>query len=158
MRGRPSWRGALDLRIPPILITILCGFLIVALAMADARSPSPLGVAIGGALATSGLAFALIGVVAFRRARTTVDPMHPDRSRRLVTTGVYAISRNPMYVGFVAALLGAAIALSSPLGLALAAAAALYLDRFQIRPEECILAASFGEEFVRYQRRVRRWL
>ena len=97
-------------------------------------------------------------MIDFRRVRTTVDPRHPERSERLVTGGIFRLSRNPMYVGFVAVLLGLAVARSSPVGVALAIATAMYLDRFQIRPEERRLVQRFGIDFERYRQAVPRWL
>jgi protein-S-isoprenylcysteine O-methyltransferase Ste14 len=58
-------------------------------------------VAAGGVVAVSGLALACWGVIDFRRARTTVDPVHPEKTARLVTDGIYRWTRNPMYLGFV---------------------------------------------------------
>jgi protein-S-isoprenylcysteine O-methyltransferase Ste14 len=145
----------LELRVPPLLVTILAAAAIVAVA---GTPGSGIAVLIGAAIAAAGAAVAVAGVIAFRRARTTLDPLHPDRSASLVTHGVYRMSRNPMYVGFVALLLGLAVALSSIAGGTLALAAALYLDRFQIRPEERVLHRHFGATFDRYRASVRRWL
>jgi protein-S-isoprenylcysteine O-methyltransferase Ste14 len=89
--------------------------------------------------------------------RTWADPRHPERSGRLVKEGVYRIGRNPMYLGFVAVLLGLAVALLSPIGLALALATAAYLDRFRIQPEERMLRRHFGRD-ESYRRTVPRWL
>lgn len=145
----------LELRVPPLLVTLLAAAVILALADAPRGGVALL---VGAVLAAAGVAVAVAGVITFRRARTTVDPLHPDRSASLVTQGVYRISRNPMYVGFVALLLGLAVALSSITGATIALAAALYLDRFQIRPEERILQRRFGAAFDRYRASVRRWL
>jgi protein-S-isoprenylcysteine O-methyltransferase Ste14 len=101
---------------------------------------------------------AVLGVAEFRQANTTVDPRRPGRSARIVRGGVYAWTRNPMYLGFVAMLLGLAVALQSSSGLALAAVVAMYLHRFQILPEERWLSLRFGQEFVAYCAQVRRWL
>jgi protein-S-isoprenylcysteine O-methyltransferase Ste14 len=145
----------LELRVPPLLVTMLAAAAIVAVAEAPR---SGIALLVGTALAIAGAAVAVAGVIAFRLASTTVDPLRPDRSASLVTQGVYRISRNPMYVGFIALLLGLSVALSSIPGATVALAAALYLDRFQIRPEERILQRRFGAAFDRYRASVRRWL
>jgi protein-S-isoprenylcysteine O-methyltransferase Ste14 len=145
----------LELRVPPLLVTMLAAAAIVAIADTPR---SGIALLVGATIAVAGAAVAVAGVIAFRRALTTVDPLHPDRSASLVTQGVYRISRNPMYVGFIALLLGLAVALSSIPGGTVALAAALYLDRFQIRPEERILQRRFGAAFDRYRASVRRWL
>lgn len=103
-------------------------------------------------------AVAVSAAVQFLRAGTTVDPLHPDRSTSLITTGVYRVSRNPMYLGFVLTLLAAAVWLAHPVSLVLVPVFALVLDRFQIRGEEVALRAHFGERFDDYCRRVRRWI
>ncbi len=110
------------------------------------------------ALAAIGAGFDVSGLVAFRRARTTVNPMKPGSASSLVHSGVYRVTRNPMYVGLVFLLLGWAAYLWSPWVLFGPLAFAAYINRFQIAPEERALAALFGEEYRAYQARVRRWL
>jgi protein-S-isoprenylcysteine O-methyltransferase Ste14 len=159
--GAPGWRDWLEVRVPPVAVMALAAAAIVATELVvptPATRPEEIAVLIGIALAAAGLTLSLAGVVGFRAARTTVDPLHPERSVVLVRQGVYRLSRNPMYVGFVAALLGLAVALSSPVGLLLAFGTAVYLDRFQIEPEERVLLQRFGHEYERYKRSVRRWL
>lgn len=105
-----------------------------------------------------GAGFSLGGVMSFRRAKTTVNPLKPESASALVDTGIYRYTRNPMYVGFALFLLAWAVFLSSPwalLGLPLFIA---YIQYFQIRPEERALERIFGSEFLDYKRRVRRWL
>jgi protein-S-isoprenylcysteine O-methyltransferase Ste14 len=98
------------------------------------------------------------GVVQFRRARTTVNPMTPDAASSLVVAGIYRWTRNPMYVGFLLALLGWALWLANPASTLVLPLFVLYMNRFQIVPEERALAARFGASFEQYRRSVRRWL
>src|SRR5690554_7505545 len=86
--------------------------------------------------AATGVAFALLGVLEFRSADTTVDPRVPDQSASLVVRGVYRISRNPMYVGFLLVLIACGVFLSSLASLVLLPAFVIYMNRFQIVPEE----------------------
>jgi protein-S-isoprenylcysteine O-methyltransferase Ste14 len=109
-------------------------------------------------LAATGVAVAIAGVVAFRRAQTTVNPLKPETSSALVTTGVYSVTRNPMYLGMAVALFGWAVYLSSAWSLFGLALFALYITRFQIIPEERVLDGLFGASFAAYKQRVRRWL
>jgi protein-S-isoprenylcysteine O-methyltransferase Ste14 len=76
----------------------------------------------------------------------------------MVTSGIYRLSRNPMYLGFLFGLTGWAIFLSHVLALALLPAFVAYMNRFQISSEEQALAARFGAEFVAYKDSVGRWL
>lgn len=114
--------------------------------------------ALAAGVALAGLCFSLAGVHAFRRARTTVNPLHPKRASALVTTGVYRITRNPMYVGMALVLLAWAVLLASPAALAGPVAFIAYMNRFQIGPEEQALSALFGPDYAAYRSRVRRWL
>lgn len=109
------------------------------------------------ALAAVGAAFDVAGLVAFRRASTTINPLHPERASALVTGGVYRITRNPMYVGLAFALLAWAAYLGSPWALLGPVAFVGYITHFQIVPEERILRARFAQ-FDAYAARVRRWL
>jgi protein-S-isoprenylcysteine O-methyltransferase Ste14 len=106
----------------------------------------------------AGLLISAAGVVQFRQARTTVNPMTPDASSSLVVAGIYRWTRNPMYLGFLVALIGIASWLASPAALLVLPFFVLYMNRFQIVPEERALAARFGASFEQYRRSVRRWL
>ena len=101
---------------------------------------------------------ALAGIFAFRNNRTTVNPLSPGTASVVVTTGVYRISRNPMYLGFLMALAGWAVHLSNVGATLLLPAFVAYLTRYQIKPEERALLAKFGSEYSQYMSRVRRWL
>jgi protein-S-isoprenylcysteine O-methyltransferase Ste14 len=109
-------------------------------------------------LALAGVAIGLSGVISFRRAQTTVNPLKPETSTSLVCTGIYRITRNPMYLGMLAVLLAWAAYLPSVWALLGPPAFALYITRFQIIPEEGALHSLFGAAFVEYTHRVRRWL
>lgn len=113
------------------------------------------GVAI---LVLAGVAFDLLGLVAFRASRTTINPLKPERTSTLVTAGVYRITRNPMYVGMGLLLFAWAIFLAALPPFAGPVVFVLYITRFQIRPEERVLNEIFGEEYSTYAARVRRWL
>jgi protein-S-isoprenylcysteine O-methyltransferase Ste14 len=100
----------------------------------------------------------LVAVTSFRRAKTTLNPMDPASSSSLVRSGIYKLSRNPMYLGFLLVLVGWAVFLSNALAFVFLPAFIFYMNRFQIEPEEKALAGKFGQEFVDYKSRVRRWL
>lgn len=105
-----------------------------------------------------GIGFCLLGVLSFRRAKTTVNPLKPETASSLVSSGIYRVSRNPMYVGFALFLTAWAIYLASPWSLIGVLGFVLYMNRFQIVPEERAMAVLFGEAFVIYKSKVRRWL
>jgi protein-S-isoprenylcysteine O-methyltransferase Ste14 len=95
---------------------------------------------------------------ALNRAGTTWHPSEPERTTALVTSGVYRFSRNPTYLGMEIVLLSWAAVLTSPAAALMSALFVAYITRFQIRPEESILAASLGPDYRDYSQRVRRWL
>ena len=100
----------------------------------------------------------LMAFFQFWRARTTINPHRPESATTLVTSGVYAWTRNPMYLGLSVLLLGWAISLGTLIPLALAPLYVPLILHVQIRPEEHALRARFGEDYVRYCARVNRWL
>jgi protein-S-isoprenylcysteine O-methyltransferase Ste14 len=110
----------------------------------------------GIAVGTAGIGLSAAGVVAVLRQRTTVVPHRPVT--RLVTTGPYRVSRNPMYAGQAVGLVGVGLAMGSWWPLAAAAVGMLATSRLVIGPEEDYLADRFGDEYARYRTRVRRWV
>ena len=150
----------LELKVPPPVVA-----LVLALAMwLVARFTLTLEVgvtlraAVAMAVALVGGAFSAAGAASFRQAQTTLNPMKPEEASSLVTTGIYRFTRNPMYVGALLVLLGWAVFLCAPWALFGPAVFVLYMNRFQIAPEERVLLSSFGEGYAAYRAKVRRWL
>lgn len=110
------------------------------------------------ALAAVGIGTAVAGVVSFRIAKTTVNPLHPEGASTLVTSGVYQLTRNPMYLGALILLIGWAAFLANALAFILVPSFVVYMSRFQIGPEEKALTSLFNSEFTTYCVKVRRWL
>jgi protein-S-isoprenylcysteine O-methyltransferase Ste14 len=152
--------GSLELRIPPLLVVAAAAALmwVVAHWFATARVNIFASGVVAAALALLGVALAAAGVIEFRRAQTTTNPMDPSSTTTLVTGGVYRLTRNPMYLGFTFILLGWAAFLSNAATLLVVAGFMFYLTRFQIVPEERALERAFGADFRAYRAVVRRWL
>ena len=110
------------------------------------------------ALMIAGLGVAIAGVLAFRHHRTTVDPRDPAKASALVTTGIYGVTRNPMYVGMALILAGFGLGTNSLIALSLAPVFVVALTKFQIEPEEAAMRRLFGEPYETYAARVPRWL
>jgi protein-S-isoprenylcysteine O-methyltransferase Ste14 len=150
----------LELKIPPPIIGI---FTAIAMWFAKDFAPtfdlalSARFVIVGVVLCLAGY-FGIAGTIAFRRAKTTVNPLKPQNSSSLVTSGVYRLTRNPMYVSFTLILVAWMVYLSSIVLIAGPLLFALYITRFQIQPEERILQGIFGDAFTSYMQRTRRWL
>ena len=109
-------------------------------------------------LVAAGATLLLAGAWGFRKSGTTVDPTRPGKASALVTTGVYRYTRNPMYLGFLLLLAGWAAFLSNGWSLLVLPLFVASMNRFQIGPEERVLAEMFGQEFEDYSNRVRRWI
>lgn len=103
-----------------------------------------------------GIVINIIADRAFHRAGTTVKPFQESTS--LITTGVYRISRNPMYLGLVLVVLGIAVTTGSLTPLAVVPVLALLLDRNFIVAEERMLEERFGAAWLEYKKGVRRWI
>ena len=151
---------ALELKIPPPAFAVL-----IAGAMWGISLVAPLlevsafiRVAAAATIALAGGGFSLAGVISFRRAKTTVNPMKPETTSSLVCSGVYRLTRNPMYLGALFILVAWAVFLSSAWALLGPVAFVLYINRFQIAPEERALSAMFDTGYSSYRSRVRRWL
>lgn len=105
-----------------------------------------------------GLIIDLWSVGLFWKEKTTVNPMKPDNSKSIVESGMYQYSRNPMYLGMLSILLGLGILLGSLSALFGVPLFALIITTQQIIPEEITLGNKFGQVYLDYKHRVRRWL
>ena len=109
-------------------------------------------------LAGLGAGMVLLAALNFRRAGTTLNPTRPQAARTVVDGGIYRLSRNPMYVGVLFILAGWAVFLSHALPFLFLPGFVIFMNRFQIVPEERMLAAKFGDDYERYRQAVGRWL
>ena len=151
---------SLELKVPPLVVL---GFVAALMWLGSHAAPAagfqvPARRAIALGLATVGVGTAVAGVVSFRIAKTTVNPLNPAAASALVTSGVYQLPRNPMYLGALILLVGWAAFLANALGFILVPSFVLYMNRFQIGPEEKALTSLFASEFTTYCAKVRRWL
>jgi protein-S-isoprenylcysteine O-methyltransferase Ste14 len=151
---------ALELKIPPPAVAALIAGAMwgISLVAPLLEVPAFIRVAAAVTIALAGAGFSLTGVVSFRRARTTVNPMKPETTSSLVCSGIYSVTRNPMYLGLLFVLVAWAVFLSSAWALLGPLAFVLYINRLQIEPEERVLSAMFGTDYSAYKSRVRRWL
>ena len=156
--------NALELKVPPPVVALCLALLMWLIASpalpftAPFELPFGLRASLAVALALIGQGISIAGMVSFRRARTTINPLKPDTASALVRSGIFRFTRNPMYLGLLLTLVGWAVWLWSPAALLFLPVFVLYIDRFQIGPEERALARLFGAEFASYRTRVRKWL
>ncbi len=117
---------------------------------------TPAFILVGAALIVLGVALIVLTRREFARHGQWTDPGHP--TSKIITTGVFSISRNPLYLGAVCLLTGIALAINLPWVLVLLVPALVACHYVLIAPEERYLAAKFGEEYARYTATVHRWI
>jgi protein-S-isoprenylcysteine O-methyltransferase Ste14 len=100
----------------------------------------------------------IAGVYEFRRAQTTVNPVKVDNASTVVDSGIFAYTRNPMYLGLFLLLFGFAYWQQNLISIAFSFTFVLYMNRFQILPEERALESLFGASYIDYKQKVRRWI
>lgn len=144
---------------PPLIFAGLAGLGLLAdwlLPLPALGLPPALRWALGLAGASAGTALILAALRQFRRAGTPPEPWEPTRA--FVASGVYRFTRNPMYLGMALLMLAVAAAFDSLGALIGLPLALLVIDRGVIAREEPYMAARFGEEYLSWKRRVRRWI
>lgn len=109
-------------------------------------------------IAAASLALDASAVAAFRRHRTTVDPLDPATASSLVDSGAYGFTRNPMYVGMAGLLTAHSVLRGGWLTTIPVGAFVVLVDRLQIPAEEAAMVDNFGEAYAHYRARVPRWL
>ena len=150
----------MKLKILPIVYVIIFAALMLVIGYATNtinftfRNQGP----IAGLIFISGISIVLIGGYQFRKTSTTVNPLNPEESSKLVTTGIYRFSRNPMYIGFFLFLVAWDVILGSIPSLIMLPVFVLLINEVQIKPEEAILKEKFGTEYEMYLKNVRRWI
>ncbi len=151
---------SLNLKIPPVAQGVIAAALIW---MCSGYIPLyiinfPYQVVIVAILFFIGGVVALLGVYAFRKMSTTVDPRYPDKASTLVVIGIYKYSRNPMYLGILLVLLGWALFLGAISGFVVPVVFVVAINQLQIKPEERALKEMFQDSYADYTKSVRRWI
>ena len=150
----------LELKIPPLLIMVIFGIISWLIAIYTPSSEWLVNIQIAATsfFFVTGSLFLLSSLSLFRKNKTTVNPLEPKATSIIVTTGIYSISRNPMYVGMLLYLLSRGLYLSNYFSILMNAGFIFYINVFQIIPEEKILTQQFGQKYKKYQSQVRRWI
>lgn len=147
-------------KIPPPVILLLSGAIMWMVAQSEFAYPVaiPIALIIGLLLAIAGVVTAATAIRQFSHAETTVNPLDPGAASSLVDSGIFSRTRNPMYLGLLLVLSGWAVWLQSASNIVVLAAFVLYITQLQIKPEEEALNKIFGQAYVDYCARVRRWI
>jgi protein-S-isoprenylcysteine O-methyltransferase Ste14 len=148
----------LELKIPPAIVAavIAAGMWLVSYTLPAFAYTPLLFLTVG--LGCAGFAIIGVAMLSFWMEQTTVNPMKPSSASSLVTSGIYAHTRNPMYLGALLILASWALYLANALALLFLPTFILYMNRFQIQPEERALTARFGGEYREYVAQVHRWI
>lgn len=150
----------LELKIPPVLVFFITAALmwLAALSFDDLGANKNLRAVLGCVCLFLGGFIAVSGVIEFRKAKTTVNPINPEKASSVVNSGIYRYTRNPMYTGLLFVLIAWGCFLDNFFSLLIIFVFLLYMTQFQIKPEEQILESIFGNDYIRYKEKVRRWL
>ena len=141
-------------RVPPPLI--FGGLLALGLVIDSDPFRPALAQLAGVGLGIAGLALIAVALGLFAGSKTRPEPWQP--ANRLVDRGLYRFTRNPMYLGMALLSLGVALTFSSLPGILLALVALVIIDRTVVTREEAYLERRFGQDYIDYTKRVRRWL
>lgn len=146
------------MRFPPPLVFL--GVTVASLALQHIV-PVSLGSAPG--LAWTGAALVVLGLVligvaaaSFHRAKTHIEPWKP--TARIISHGIFAYSRNPIYVAFGVMQIGIGLWLSNAWTVLTVTVSVILVFYIAVRNEEKYLEGKFGDQYLKYKREVRRWL
>ena len=145
-------------KIPPPIVTFICGIAIYLSKTFFNQFFNYNNNTISLFLLILGLLVFISAVKSFRKHKTTVNPLEPRKASSLVTTGIFKFSRNPMYLGMLMILLSISFRFDLIGGIIISLFFYFFITKFQIIPEEVAMNELFGNEFVDYEKKTKRWI
>lgn len=145
-------------KIPPPIITLICG---LGIYFSRPLFPKYNYIStdfIAALFLLLGMTALITAVLSFKRQSTTVNPLKPEKASSLIISGIFKISRNPMYLGMLLILMSITIKFNLIGGILINFAFVAFITKFQIIPEEIVLERLFGREFFQYKKKTRRWI
>ena len=97
-------------------------------------------------------------VLKFIKSKTTINPIQFEETNRLVTSGIFKYSRNPMYLGMLMIIISTSIFYLNIYSILTPFLFVFWINKFQIKREEIFLTEKFGKEYLSYKNKTRRWL
>ncbi|MGI9604844.1 MAG: methyltransferase family protein [Acidimicrobiales bacterium] len=150
---------ALETRVPPMVWALLAGLIEFGLSPVDSLLDASWVTAFAVVIAVAGIALSAAGIAEFGRAHTSVDPHSIEKASTLVTSGVYRVTRNPMYVGLLVLLVAFGLWRGSLAAVSVGPILfVVVMTRLQIIPEERMLGDKFGVAYDEFSESSRRWL
>ena len=148
----------METKIPPPVVTLIFGFAIYVSRKIFPEIEIQYASFFGMFLLLLGFFILISAVKLFRNDKTTVNPLSPEQATKLVTNGIFKLSRNPMYLGMAVILASVAVFFNIIGGIIFMALFCLYITKFQIIPEEKAMKELFAQDFERYMQATRRWI
>ena len=142
---------------PPILVIILITSIYFSSDKLDLIS-IPYRTLFSIVILSIGILVIINPVVKFIKSKTTVNPVEFKNVEKLVTSGIYKYSRNPMYLGMIMIIISSTIYYLNFYSLLTPFIFYLWINRFQIKREEAFLEEKFGQEYLFYKTKTRRWI
>ena len=145
-------------KIPPPIVTFICGITIYLSKSFFNQFFIYSNNRVSLFLLILGLVVFISAIKSFRRHKTTVNPLEPRQASSLVTSGIFKFSRNPMYLGMLIILLSITFKFNLIGGMVISLFFYIFITKFQILPEEAAMNDLFGDEFINYSKKTRRWI
>ena len=145
-------------KIPPPIISLICIVINYLFTYLINPIKFPNIEIIGGLILLLGVTTAMLATLLFKKDKTTVNPMNPEETTTLVTTGIFSITRNPMYLGLFLSISSTILFFCSWFGIIILIFFVWYITKFQIIPEEEAMEKLFGNKYDEYRQNVRRWI
>ena len=145
-------------KIPPPLVALTFIFLVNCSRSIFPKIDIGWGGVFGSFMISIGLIIILSAIIQFKKHKTTITPLNPSNATKLIVHGIYKFSRNPMYLGLLLILSGISLIQNPIGGLLFVFSFILYINHFQIIPEESAMLDLFKDDFLKYKENVRRWI
>ncbi len=145
-------------KIPPPIITFICGLTIFYSKSFFNQFFIYNNNIVSLFLLILGLAIFISAVISFKKQKTTINPLEPRQASSLVVSGIFNFSRNPMYLGMLIILLSISFKFNLIGGMVISLFFYIFITKFQIIPEEDAMNELFGDKFIEYSRKTRRWI
>tara|TARA_Y100000748_G_C15452506_1_gene471535 strand:- start:808 stop:1254 length:447 start_codon:yes stop_codon:yes gene_type:complete len=145
-------------KIPPPIITFICGLTIFYSKSFFNQFFIYNNNIVSLFLLILGLAIFISAVKSFKKQKTTINPLEPRQASSLVVSGIFNFSRNPMYLGMLIILLSISFKFNLIGGMVISLFFYIFITKFQIIPEEDAMNELFGDKFIEYSRKTRRWI